>query len=117
MAVRVARAPKLKQLLVELRDSSGLHYKNCRIHRLTESLYSLLILLRTFLLRIDDNIRSLCNQLLNSSKDEEAIALAGQLKVALHKHIDNLRKQARLSLLDRPRGPKAGAKAKSSLTG
>jgi len=46
----------------------------------------------------DDRIRNLCNRLLNSSNDEEAVVLVSELKAALHDHIESLRTQLKASL-------------------
>ena len=47
----------------------------------------------------DNRIKSLCNRLLASSSDEEIAALAFELKVALHEHIESLRTQIKGSVL------------------
>ncbi len=46
----------------------------------------------------DNRINSLCNRLLASSSDEEVAALASELKVAFHEHIESLRTQLKGSL-------------------
>jgi hypothetical protein len=46
----------------------------------------------------DNRINSLCNCLLASSSDDEIAALAFELKVAVHEHIESLRTQLKGSL-------------------
>jgi hypothetical protein len=46
----------------------------------------------------DDRIRNLCNRLLNSSNDEEAVVLVSELKTALHDHIERVRTQLKALL-------------------
>jgi len=50
----------------------------------------------------DNRVNSLCNRLLASSSDEEVAALASELKVALHEHIESLRTQLKGSLQRHP---------------
>ena len=50
----------------------------------------------------DNRINSLCNRLLASSSDEEVAALASELKVALHEHMESLRTQLKDSLQRHP---------------
>ena len=45
-----------------------------------------------------DRVRGLCDRLVNSSTDEDAILLASELKVVLHNHIQSLRTKATVSL-------------------
>ena len=50
----------------------------------------------------ENRINSLCNRLLASSSDEEVAALASELKVALHEHMEGLRTQLKESLQRHP---------------
>jgi len=50
----------------------------------------------------DNRINRLCNRLLASSSDEEVAALASELKVALHEHMESLRTQLKSSLQRHP---------------
>ena len=50
----------------------------------------------------DNRINRLCNRLLASSSDEEVAALASELKVALHEHMESLRTQLKGSLQRHP---------------
>jgi signal transduction histidine kinase len=50
----------------------------------------------------DNHVRGLCERLLNSSSDEEAILLASELKDALHQHVESLRTQLKVSLRQPP---------------
>jgi hypothetical protein len=44
----------------------------------------------------EEKIRGLCERLIRSTTDEESVALAAELKTALHEHIETLRDRVKL---------------------
>lgn len=46
----------------------------------------------------NEQIITLCNQLLESSTEEESVSLAAQLKAALHDHVETIRGNLLLSV-------------------
>ena len=46
----------------------------------------------------DEQIRSLCTQLLSASTEEESLEIASQLKAALHEHVETIRGNLLLSI-------------------
>jgi len=46
----------------------------------------------------DEYIRSLCTQLLNATTDGDSLALAAQLRSALHEHVETIRGNLLLSI-------------------
>ena len=55
-----------------------------------------------FKVGLDNHVRSLCTRLLNCASDEEAVLLASELRDALHKHMESLRTQIKLSFQQHP---------------
>lgn len=48
----------------------------------------------------EEKIRGLCERLINSNTDEESVALASELKTALHEHIETLRERVKFAIPD-----------------
>jgi len=47
---------------------------------------------------LDEQIRGLCNQLLNAATEDEATQLASELQAALHEHVETIRGQLLVSI-------------------
>ena len=48
----------------------------------------------------EEKIRGLCERLISSNTDEESVALASELKTALHEHIETLRERVKFAIPD-----------------